>query len=337
MGALFMGNKVLLKADSKVSLCVQEFLRLLHACGLPHYDVILVHTNGPNMEHLITQVNPRMTQFTGSSVVAEKLSKLLHGRVKIEDAGFDWKILGPDVNDIDFIAHISDQDAYAISGQKCSAQSMLFVHKNWTEKGFIEKIKHFAEQRSLKNHTISPVLTWSNKRIQEHVNNLIKIPGSKLLFGGEPVSEQHSIPDVYGSFKPTAVFVPLQAFETPEHYAVATREVFGPLQVVTEYDDKGLDAVLGVIDRLENFLTAGVVSNDPKFLHKVLGSSVNGVTYTGIRARTTGAPQNHWFGPCGDPRAGGIGTEEAIKLVWSSNREIIGDTIFPKNYVVVQS
>jgi hypothetical protein len=29
----------------------------------------------------------------------------------------------------------------------------------------------------------------------------------------------------------------------------------------------------------------------------------------------TGAPQNHWFGPAGDPRAAGIGTPEAIKMV----------------------
>ena len=28
--------------------------------------------------------------------------------------------------------------------------------------------------------------------------------------------------------------------------------------------------------------------------------------------RTTGAPQNHWFGPCGDPRSAGIGSPEAI-------------------------
>ena len=29
----------------------------------------------------------------------------------------------------------------------------------------------------------------------------------------------------------------------------------------------------------------------------------------------SGAPQNHWFGPAGDPRAAGIGTPEAIKMV----------------------
>ena len=31
-----------------------------------------------------------------------------------------------------------------------------------------------------------------------------------------------------------------------------------------------------------------------------------------MRARTTGAPQNHWFGPCGDPRGAGIGTAGSI-------------------------
>lgn len=35
--------------------------------------------------------------------------------------------------------------------------------------------------------------------------------------------------------------------------------------------------------------------------------------------------QNHWFGPAGDPRGAGIGTPEAIKLVWSCHREVIQD------------
>ena len=59
---------------------------------------------------------------------------------------------------------------------------------------------------------------------------------------------------------------------------------------------------------------------------QVLAHTVNGTTYTGIRARTTGAPQNHWFGPAGDPRGAGIGTPDAIRLVWSTHREIIQDS-----------
>ena len=95
--------------------------------------------------------------------------------------------------------------------------------------------------------------------------------------------------------------------------------------------------MLNILESFHANLTAGVVSNDVKFLNKVLANTVNGVTYSGIRARTTGAPQNHWFGPCGDPRAGGIGTAEAIKYVWSSHREIIIDTNIPKNLNITQS
>ncbi|CAN0321376.1 unnamed protein product, partial [Scytosiphon promiscuus] len=96
-------------------------------------------------------------------------------------------------------------------------------------------------------------------------------------------------------------------------------------QVVTEYGDGELDSVLEACERMNNHLTAAVVSNDVSFQRKVLEATVNGTTYCGIRARTTGAPQNHWFGPAGDPRAAGIGTIEAIRMVWSCHREVIMD------------
>ncbi len=63
---------------------------------------------------------------------------------------------------------------------------------------------------------------------------------------------------------------------------------------------------------MSHHLTAGIVSNDQQFLDKVVANTVNGVTYAGIRARTTGAPQNHWFGPTGDPRGAGIGSPYVI-------------------------
>jgi acyl-CoA reductase-like NAD-dependent aldehyde dehydrogenase len=52
-------------------------------------------------------------------------------QVFLEDAGYDWKVLGPDVQDVDYVAWQADQDAYACSGQKCSAQSLMLMHSNW--------------------------------------------------------------------------------------------------------------------------------------------------------------------------------------------------------------
>lgn len=52
--------------------------------------------------------------------------------------------------------------------------------------------------------------------------------------------------------------------------------------------------MLEALERMENHLTAAVVSNDVLFRQHVLAHTVNGTTYCGLRARTTGAPQNHW-------------------------------------------
>ena len=89
---------------------------------------------------------------------------------------------------------------------------------------------------------------------------------------------------------------------------------------------------------MSHHLTAAVVSADILFQNRILAATVNGTTYCGMRARTTGAPQNHWFGPCGDPRGAGIGTPEAIRSTWSGHREIIMDQgPLPENWSVPES
>ncbi|KAL9284319.1 Delta-1-pyrroline-5-carboxylate dehydrogenase 12A1 [Arabidopsis thaliana] len=325
MGALYMGNKPLLKVDSKVSIVMEQMMRLLHYCGLPAEDVDFINSDGKTMNKILLEANPRMTLFTGSSRVAEKLALDLKGRIRLEDAGFDWKVLGPDVQEVDYVAWQCDQDAYACSGQKCSAQSMLFVHENWSKTPLVSKLKELAERRKLEDLTIGPVLTvsfivspsvFTTEAMLEHMENLLQIPGSKLLFGGKEL-KNHSIPSIYGALEPTAVYVPIEEIlKDNKTYELVTKEIFGPFQIVTEYKKDQLPLVLDALERMHAHLTAAV---------EVIGNSVNGTTYAGLRGRTTGAPQNHWFGPAGDPRGAGIGTPEAIKLVWSCHREVIYD------------
>lgn len=333
MGALFMGNHVTIKAASTVSMVMEEWIRLMLECGMPPEDVNLIHCSGSVVSSLIEAGHPRMTQFTGSSTVAEKLAVLTQGKIKIEDAGFDWKIIGPDVTDVDYVAWTCDQDAYAHTGQKCSAQSMLFSHESYVAAGLFGKMKAIASERSMDDLTIGPVLSHTTDEILDHTNSLLAIPGARLLFGGEAL-QNHSIPPCYGAVKPTAVFVPLKEIgKSEERFKQVTREIFGPFQVVTSWSSsEDLEVVLRLCERMDNHLTAAVVSKDAKFINQVLGSTVNGTTYAGIRARTTGAPQNHWFGPAGDPRGAGIGSPEAIQLVWSCHREIIRDEIAPTNW-----
>ena len=323
--ALFMGNQPTVKVDWKVAICMEQFIRMLHHVGLPKTDIDYIYCDGPVMNELMVKGDSRMCLFTGSQAVAEKLTLDLRGRVKLEDAGFDWKILGPDVSEVEYVAWQADQDAFAFSGQKCSAQSMLIAHENWMKAGIFDKLKERASKRSLNDLTIGPVLTWPTKKIVDHINKCLTIPGAQLVFGGKPL-DGHNIPECYGAVEPTAVSIPLASMLADEEaFTLATTELFGPFQVFTEFKDDQLPLVLELLNKMQNHLTAGVVSNDQHFLNEVLGNTINGTIYAGIRAKTTAAPQQHWFGPSGDPRSAGIHTPEAIKLCWSSHREIIYD------------
>jgi len=326
MGALFMGNRPLVKVDSKVSVVFDQFIRMLIHCGLNPADLDYVHCRGEKMGELISEAADtiRLAQFTGSSTVAERVAETLNGRVRLEDAGFDWKVIGPDYDDawLDYVAWQCDEDAYNAAGQKCSAQSALFVHDNWAGH-LLPKLKALAARRSLDDLTVGPVLSWTDDQIKGHIDAVLAVEGTELLFGGQPLSG-HSIPDCFGAYEPTAIRVPLSAMQGDD-FDVVAKELFGPFQIVVTYGDGELDTVLDILEQMQNHLTAAVVSADILFQQQVLGATVNGTTYCGMRARTTGAPQNHWFGPSGDPRGAGIGTPEAISVTWSAHREIIAD------------
>lgn len=119
MSAAMVGNKPVVKPESRVGLPVEQFLRLLHYCGLPKDDVDLINCSGSVMSVLLMKSGFRVTQFTGGATTAEIVTDLTKGKVRLEDAGFDWKLLGPDssaADSVDYVAWQCDQDAYALSG-----------------------------------------------------------------------------------------------------------------------------------------------------------------------------------------------------------------------------
>ena len=95
MGSLYMGNLPCLKPSEPCAVVVEQFVRLLHHCGLPMDNVDILNGRGPTAQQLICGVDTpiRLTQFTGSSKVAEHLSRETRGKVRIEDAGFDWYVV----------------------------------------------------------------------------------------------------------------------------------------------------------------------------------------------------------------------------------------------------
>ena len=60
---------------------MEHFIRMLQACGLPAEDCDMIHGNGKTVNELLVQAKPRVTLFTGSSKIAEKLAIDLRGKV----------------------------------------------------------------------------------------------------------------------------------------------------------------------------------------------------------------------------------------------------------------
>ena len=90
VGALAMGNRPLVKPETKVSVVLEQFVRLPIHAGLDPNDLDVIHCKGTVMGQLIqdSREHIRLVQFTGSSGVAEHLSEVMNGCVRIEDAGF---------------------------------------------------------------------------------------------------------------------------------------------------------------------------------------------------------------------------------------------------------
>jgi 1-pyrroline-5-carboxylate dehydrogenase len=92
MGAVYMGNKVTIKNAEKTSMVLEQFVRLLLDCGMPTDAVDMLHCSGSVASELLRRAPVRLTQFTGGAGVSEQLCREFAGKVKVEDAGFDWKV-----------------------------------------------------------------------------------------------------------------------------------------------------------------------------------------------------------------------------------------------------
>jgi 1-pyrroline-5-carboxylate dehydrogenase len=291
LSALFMGNKVILKPSSKTSLVIEEFLRLLHHCGMPLEDCDLIHCKGETFENLYTMCDIKMTQFTGSTKVAEKLNACTKERVYMKTNADHWKVFAPDASSMNLnrLAFNCDQNRFI--------EDFLIVSKNLAGTEFYEKLKGLAGKRNLKEFTVAPVLSATNKDYEAYRDYALSLGGSKILFGGKEL-EGHSIPSCYGAWEPSAYFVPLKHLNDPQTLSKLKQKPFGPTQIISEYED--IDELLAVLKHVPLRQTI-TISNDSAFKKRIMERSI----------QTTG---DAWYD---QPPT----TSELIKITWSKDYE----------------
>ena len=87
-------------------------------------------------------------------------------------------------------------------------------------------MKQRAEQRSLTDLSVGPVLTLDNPTLTQHIEKVKALEGAKVLFGGNILEASKQFPPQYGGIEPTAIFVPLKTIE--KHFDIVQTEIFGP-------------------------------------------------------------------------------------------------------------
>lgn len=295
IAALLTGNTVILKPSNAGALTGLEFAKVLTAAGLPPAAFQVLTGSGAKVgATLVNHPDVAGITFTGSYDVGMGIYKGFakdFPKPAVCEMGGKNPVIVTATADLDVAAEGVTRAAFGFSGQKCSANSRVYVERSVYDE-FIDRLVERTESLRVGNPLengvfVGPVIdSQATKRFEEAVAE-VKSSGGEVLAGGELVSKDGL---ERGNFvEPTVV-------TAPESSWVWDRELFLPFVAVMPVDS--LDEALTRANDTEFGLTAGLFSNDEKEIEEFFDRIEAGVTYVNRQAgATTGAwPDVQSFG-----------------------------------------
>jgi len=309
-GALIAGNAVVLKPSSDAPLMAWRFGEALRDAGLPAGVFNLVTGPGETVGAELEQ-NPGIDGmvFTGSYEVGMKLYRGFtreYPRPIITEMGGKNPAIVTRHADLDEAAEGVMRSAFGFDGQKCSANSRVYVERP-VARDFVDRL--VAKAREIRVGDPTRRETWMgpviNDRALEKFTAAVdeaRRDGGRIEVGGEVVRDG----DAARGFYPT----PTVVTGLPLDHRLFQDELFVPFLVVGEVDS--LDEALERANRTAYGLTAGIFSRDRAEIERFLDAIQAGVVYVNRRAgATTGAwPGIQSFGGwkgSGSSGKGGLG------------------------------
>jgi acyl-CoA reductase-like NAD-dependent aldehyde dehydrogenase len=201
-----------------------------------------------NAERLATDPRVRVLSFTGSAKVGWQLRSKTRGKVVLELGGNAAVIVCEDAN-LDVAAERCALGGFNYAGQVCIKVQRVFVHSS-VHDAFLEAL--VARSRSLgigdpasEDTVIGPVIDDAAAgRIGEWIDEAISSGARRVLGGARQ-----------GRLVPATILV-----DVPAGAKVAREEVFGPVLVVSRYED--FDAAIAAANDSVYGLQAGVFTRD---------------------------------------------------------------------------
>jgi len=287
-GAMIAGNSIVLKPSSDAPLMGWKFGEALRDAGLPDGVFNLVTGPGETVGAEL-QESPGIDGmvFTGSYEVGMKLYRSFtrdYPRPIIVEMGGKNPAIVTRHADLDEAAEGVMRSAFGFDGQKCSANSRVYVEKP-VARGFIDKLVEKARGITVGDPTrrenwMGPVI---NQRALDKFQRAAadaREDGGTIEIGGEVLRDG----DAGRGFFPT----PTVVSGLPLDHRLFREELFVPFLVVGEVDS--LDQALTEANDSAYGLTAGIFSHDQAEVQRFLDTIQAGVVYVNRRAgATTGA------------------------------------------------
>ena len=321
-GAMIAGNTVVLKPSSDAPLMGWKFGEALRDAGLPSGVFNLVTGPGETVGAELEE-NPGIDGmvFTGSYEVGMKLYKSFtrdYPRPIITEMGGKNPAIVTASADLDEAAEGVMRSAFGFDGQKCSANSRVYVERA-VARDFVERLVEKTREISVGDPTerstwMGPVINERALRTFSGAVEEARRDGGTVEVGGDVDAERGYFPT------PTVVT------GLPLDHRLFREELFVPFLLVGEVDS--LDQALDEANGTPYGLTAGIFSRDDGEIGRFLDRIQAGVVYVNRRAgATTGAwPGIQSFGGwkgSGSSGKGGLGPYYVQQFLREQSQTII--------------
>ncbi|MGI8998799.1 MAG: aldehyde dehydrogenase family protein [Candidatus Limnocylindria bacterium] len=283
-GAMIAGNTVVLKPSSDAPLSGWKFGEALRDAGLPDGVFNLVTGPGETVgAELQENAGIDGMVFTGSYEVGMKLYRSFtkdYPRPIITEMGGKNPAIVMRSADLDEAAEGVMRSAFGFDGQKCSANSRVYVERQVAREfidKLVEKTRHLTVgDPTQRENWMGPVI---NQRALDTFTKAIddaRADGGTIEVGGETNTER--------GYYPT----PTVATGLPLSHRLFRDELFVPFLVIGEVES--LDQAIEESNASAYGLTAGIFSKDDAEVKRFLDTIEAGVVYVNRRAgATTGA------------------------------------------------
>ncbi len=325
-GALVAGNTVCLKPSNAGALLGYKLYEIYRDAGVPAGAFQFLPGRGAVAgDHLVHHPDVGGVTFTGSYEVGMGIYNTFATEfpkpVVCEMGGKNPTIVTKHA-DLDKATDGVLRSAFGLSGQKCSANSRVYVDREVHDE-FVSLLKDKTDKIKVgdpleRDVFMGPVINDAALKTYEEASEEARKNGT-IVTGGERLVDGDMARGNY--VRPTVVAVPLDNW-------IWKKELFVPFVAVAPVDS--LDEAIELSNDSEYGLTAGLFSEDQAEIDEWLDRIHAGVVYVNRRAgSTTGAwpgvqPFGGWKGSGTSGKAGG-GPYYVLQYMREQSRTVIAE------------